>query len=119
MNCPGPWPGLVYLTLRSVVFEAIHDALHGVAIGTKLIPGRHTCACRLSNLNVMWYSWGAVMITIFKGTDAVGANGQPILDYYSLPEDLMWAYIGYTSLYFAVFLLLAWLALSFLRHQKR
>ena len=75
--------------------------------------------CRLSYVDWMWYGWGAVMISIFSGTDAVGANGQPILEYYSLSEDLLWAFLGYSSLFFLGFLFVAWLALSFLRHQKR
>ena len=67
----------------------------------------------------MFYGWGSVMITIFAGTDAVGPNGQPILEYYSLSEHLMWPYVGYSSVSFAVFLVIAWLSLSFMRHQKR
>ena len=51
--------------------------------------------CRLSYVNWMWYAWGAVMITIFAGTEAIATNGQPILEYYSLAPDLLWAFVGY------------------------
>ena len=78
-----------------------------------------SCVCRVSYINPNKFTWGALMISIFAGTDARGANGQPVLEYYSISEDLMWAYIGYSSLFSATFLLVAWLALSYLQHQKR
>ena len=73
----------------------------------------------LSYLDWMWYGWGALMITIFRGTDARGTDGSPILEYYSLGSDLMWAFVGYSALFFLFFVGLAWVALSFLRHQRR
>ena len=82
-------------------------------------PAHPPSCCRLSYVNWMWYSWGALMITIFQGTDALATDGTLILEYYSLAEDLLWAFIGYSSLVFAFFVGVAWLALVFLRHQKR
>lgn len=47
------------------------------------------------------------------------AEGVTILEYYGLKGEDKWAYIGYLSLFWVVFTSLAWLTLSFVRHQKR
>ena len=45
--------------------------------------------------------------------------GQTVLQYFSLDGVSLSAYVGYNSLFFLVYGLLAYLALSFIRHQKR
>ena len=73
----------------------------------------------LSYIDWMWYGWGALMISIFGGTDAVATDGSPILEYYSLGADLMWAFVGYSALVFLFFAGLALAALTYMKHQKR
>lgn len=59
------------------------------------------------------------MISQFKGTDAATMDGSNVLEYFSLDGIDEWAFVGYSALFFVAFVLIAWTALSFVRHQKR
>ncbi|KAK9808412.1 hypothetical protein WJX73_002001 [Symbiochloris irregularis] len=73
----------------------------------------------LSYIDWMWYGWGAVMISVFRGSNATTSIGIPVLEYYSLSTDSMWAFCGYSALFFAAFVLVAWGSLTLVKHQKR
>ena len=60
-----------------------------------------------------------VMANQFENNDVVFAGSQTILEYYGLKYANKWAYVGYLSIFWAVFVILAWAALSFVRHQRR
>ncbi len=47
------------------------------------------------------------------------ADGQTVLEYYGLDGVDKRTYIGYNALFFLAFVLLAYLVLSFVKHQKR
>ncbi len=42
-----------------------------------------------------------------------------ILAFYGLRGYNKWAFVGYEAIFIVVFFLLAWLALTFIKHQKR
>lgn len=42
-----------------------------------------------------------------------------ILAFYGLRGYSKWAFVGYEAIFIVVFFLLAWLALTFIKHQKR
>ncbi len=75
-------------------------------------------SCRLSYVNWLQYAWSALMVNNFQGKDVM-YGGEPILEYFSLNNVDMWAYVGYEALFVIFFLVLCWLALSLMRHQKR
>lgn len=58
------------------------------------------------------------MVNQFKGTNVLYA-GEEVLHYFSLSNVSMWAYVAYEALFIIFFLVLCWLSLSLLRHQKR
>ena len=59
------------------------------------------------------------MIAMFEGTDAATSDGINVLEYYSLAGTNMWAFAGYSALFFSAFVLIAWAALTLVKHQKR
>ena len=67
----------------------------------------------------MWYGWGALMINQFKGTGAQLTEGADVLQYYSLDTIDEWAFVGYCALFFVAFIVIAWIALVLMKHQKR
>ena len=74
---------------------------------------------RLSYINWMWYAWGALMISQFKGTQSQTWDGSDVLEYFSLADTDEWAFVGYSALFFFAFLLITWAALVLMKHQKR
>lgn len=42
-----------------------------------------------------------------------------LLDFYDLRNKAKWVYVGYETVFIGVFFIFAWLALTFIRHQKR
>ena len=42
-----------------------------------------------------------------------------LLEFYDLRNKAKWAFVGYEAVFIAVFFVFAWLALTFIRHQKR
>lgn len=74
--------------------------------------------CRLSYVNWLQYAWAALMVNQFKGKEIM-YGGEEVLQYFSLTDVSMWAYVGYEALFVIFFLVLCWLALVLLRHQKR
>jgi len=56
----------------------------------------------------------------FEGSRNVPAFGSdPVLNHYDLDGASKWAWLGWLTLFFAVFWVLTWLALSTVRHQRR
>ena len=67
----------------------------------------------------MWYGWGALMINQFEGTDVLASDGSTVLEYFSLDGINAWAFCGYSALFFAAFVWIAWAALVLVKHQRR
>ena len=42
-----------------------------------------------------------------------------LLEFYDLRNKAKWAFVGYEAVFIAVLFVFAWLALTFIRHQKR
>ena len=42
-----------------------------------------------------------------------------ILNFYSIEGDDKWVQFGYEFIFFVVFFIMAWLGLSFVKHQRR
>lgn len=59
------------------------------------------------------------MLNQFERNDVEFAGGLSILQYYGLAGADKWAYIGYLAIFWIVFVFLALMALSYVRHQKR
>ncbi|GAB4820601.1 hypothetical protein N2152v2_007647 [Parachlorella kessleri] len=71
-------------------------------------------------ISYLRYSWGSLMVNQFEGPNNIVAFGNVrVLEYYSLEGVNKWAWIGYEAIFLVVFLLLTWLALITVRHQKR
>ena len=47
------------------------------------------------------------------------ADGQSVLQYFGLAQVNKFSYVGYDALFFVAFGVLAYLALSYIRHDKR
>ena len=69
-------------------------------------------------MNWLQYAWSALMVNQFKGKNIL-YGGEEVLEYFSLNNVSMWAYVGYEALFVIFFLVLCWLALTLMRHQKR
>ncbi len=63
---------------------------------------------RFGYINWMWYGWGALMINQYEHS-SLQLYGTPILEYYSLNGIDKYAFIGYCSLTFVFFFLVAYL----------
>ncbi|GLC56437.1 hypothetical protein PLESTB_001104700 [Pleodorina starrii] len=72
-----------------------------------------------SRIDFLRYAWGALMVNQFEDNDPEFAGGLTVLQYYGLQGADKWAYLGYLSLFWLVFAVLALLALTYMRHQKR
>jgi ATP-binding cassette, subfamily G (WHITE), member 2 len=59
------------------------------------------------------------MVNFFGGTNIPIFAGIEVLEFYSLSGVDKWAQLGYESLFFVGFFVLAWAALAFIKHQKR
>ncbi|KAK9906864.1 hypothetical protein WJX75_009364 [Coccomyxa subellipsoidea] len=70
-------------------------------------------------INWLWYGWGAAMINQYKGSDLKIYNNVGVLEYYSLNGLSEWAFLAYSALTFVFFFFVAYLALLFVKHQKR
>ncbi|KAI8473366.1 MAG: ATP-binding cassette superfamily [Monoraphidium minutum] len=71
-----------------------------------------------SYIDVLTYSWGALVINQFEGQTRKYLGGQTLLEFYSLDKKSAWAQVGYAALFFPAFLLLAWLTLSLRRYRR-
>ncbi|KAG2450267.1 hypothetical protein HYH02_004778 [Chlamydomonas schloesseri] len=73
-----------------------------------------------SYIDFLRYSWGSLMVNQFSGPMGNPAwMGSTVLHYYSLAYVDKWAYMGYLSLFFIVFFLLALLTMTFKKYQSR
>jgi ABC-type multidrug transport system permease subunit len=72
-----------------------------------------------STIDHLRYAFGAMMANQFGGVDPVFLEGQTILQYYDLENVYDWAWLGYESLFFPVFALLMWAALTFVRYTRQ
>ncbi|KAG2482622.1 hypothetical protein HYH03_018464 [Edaphochlamys debaryana] len=72
-----------------------------------------------SYIDFLRYAWGAVMVNQFEGERNVEWMGTTVLNYYSLGEIDKWAYMGYLSLFFIVFFLLALVTMQFKKYSSR
>ena len=77
-------------------------------------------------IDVLRYAWGSLMANQFAGDRDVvfigAADGAPpltILQYYSLDGISPWAWLGLEFCFVVFFTIVAWLALKFVRHEKR
>ncbi|CAL8464409.1 g3944 [Coccomyxa elongata] len=70
-------------------------------------------------IDFLHYPWVAQMVNQFEHTQIYIFLNLEILEFYGLRGKNKWAFVGYEAIFVVVFFLLAWLALSFVRHQKR
>ena len=70
-------------------------------------------------VDLMKFSWGALMINQWKANDPEFVSGVSLLTEYDLKGESEWAYVGYLCLFFAAFFSLAFLALKHVNHSKR
>ena len=74
---------------------------------------------RYGNLNFLRFSWEALMLNQFEGSDVRALGGAPVLEFYGIDGVTKWRQAGIEVLFFAAFCVLAWAGLAFRRHQKR
>jgi hypothetical protein len=66
----------------------------------------------------MRYAWSALMNNQFRDENPVFSAGQDILSYYDLTGN-MWGNTFVLLIFFTVYSMLAYLGLSFVRHNRR
>lgn len=79
-----------------------------------------------SKINFLRYAWAALMVSQFEANDGGSRtqirrdNGEtiPLLEFYELKENEGF-YIGWIFAFFAAFFVAAYLAMSFIKHQRR
>ena len=70
-------------------------------------------------INYLRYCSGALLLDVFEsGGGALGVGAQ-VLASYSLTGANKWAYMGYASIVFAVFFVLTWLCLRYIKYTQR
>ncbi|KAK9904696.1 hypothetical protein WJX75_000743 [Coccomyxa subellipsoidea] len=70
-------------------------------------------------IDFLKYAWSAQMINQFETSHTRVLEGLTVLEFYGLEKQNKWAQLGYESLFFIGFTILAWAALAFVSHQKR
>ena len=70
-------------------------------------------------VDLMRYSFGALMINQWEDNDPMWAGGQTLLDAYDLKDVDKWAYLGYLLVFFFVFFLMALTAITKIDHSRR
>ncbi|KAK9808054.1 hypothetical protein WJX73_010576 [Symbiochloris irregularis] len=74
---------------------------------------------RADNQPRYWHCWSAHMNNQFDEHNIIVILDYRILNFYSVEGDNKWVQLGYEAIFFVVFFLFAWAALSFVKHQKR
>ena len=72
-----------------------------------------------SYVDLMKFSWGALMINQWKDDDPEFVGGVSLLTEYDLKGVSEWAYVGYLCIFFLAFFFAAFLALKHVNHSKR
>ncbi|KAK9904972.1 hypothetical protein WJX75_006687 [Coccomyxa subellipsoidea] len=70
-------------------------------------------------IDFLHYAWVAQMINQFEHTQIYIFLNLEILTFYDLRGYNKWAFVGYEAIFVGVFFIFAWLALAFVKHQKR
>ena len=70
-------------------------------------------------VDLMKFSWGALMINQWKDDDPEFVGGVSLLTEYDLKGVSEWAYVGYLCVFFLAFFFAAFLALKHVNHSKR
>lgn len=70
-------------------------------------------------VDLMKFSWGALMINQWKDNDPQFVSGVSLLKEYDLDGKSEWAYVGYLVVFFLAFFTMAFLALKHVNHSKR
>ena len=70
-------------------------------------------------VDLMKFSWGALMINQWKENDPEFVGGVSLLTEYDLKGESEWAYVGYLCVFFLAFFAAAFLALKHVNHSKR
>ena len=70
-------------------------------------------------VDLMKFSWGALMINQWKDDDPEFVGGVSLLTEYDLKGVSEWAYVGYLCVFFLAFFVMAFLALKHVNHSKR
>ena len=70
-------------------------------------------------VDLMKFSWGALMINQWKENDPEFVSGVSLLTEYDLKGESEWAYVGYLCVFFVAFFVAAFLALKHVNHSKR
>lgn len=72
-----------------------------------------------THIDLMKFSWGALMINQWEDNDPVFLEGRTILQEYDLKGEDKWSYLGLLVAFFTIFFALAYLALSHIDHSRR
>jgi len=71
-------------------------------------------------VNPLHYAWVAMMINQFSTSNLIVPFQGPVLPYFGIAQDAeKWEWLGFEACFFVAFLLAAWLAFTFIKHQKR
>ena len=70
-------------------------------------------------IDLMRYSFGALMINQWEDNDPAWAGGQTLLDAYDLKGVNKWEYLLYLLLFFAAFFVMALAAITHVNHGRR
>jgi hypothetical protein len=71
-----------------------------------------------SYIDVLTYSWGALVINQYEHYPRKFLQGQSVIEYFSLQGKSKWGQVGWAALFFPAFLLLAWATLSVRRYRN-
>lgn len=74
---------------------------------------------RMVWINWMWYGFGALMVNQFSGSETRLSGEDTTLSYYSLEGVNEWVLLLGSAVSVLVLLVIAYAALTFVRHQKR
>jgi ATP-binding cassette, subfamily G (WHITE), member 2 len=65
------------------------------------------------------YAFTALMTNEFRNRPSIIYNEQPVLEFYGMKGEMPWANVGYMAVFCLGFSCIAFLALRYIRHQKR
>jgi hypothetical protein len=74
---------------------------------------------RYSRIDYVRYGFTALMANEFNNRPPVTYINEPILDYFGMAGATPWVNLGYQAMFCVGFCFLAFLALRFIRHDKR
>ena len=88
--------------------------------GTELTPSpsHPPPTPRYSKIDFVRYGFTALLVNQFEHKH-LRLNDEPVLQFYGVEHENKWAALAYTSLFFVGFSFLSFIALKYVRHNKR